>query len=88
MNVVFSVFQVSLFCMAIGQDPKELSVAVVNYENNGEPCREDYYTKECPVSLGTMGLPTPNEHLQGPNTIKLFCLTQLMACWTNYSKLI
>ena len=49
--------------MAIGQDPKELPLAVVNYENNGEPCHEDYFSKECPVTLSSMGIPSPNEHL-------------------------
>ena len=28
--------QVSLFCLAIGQDPKSLPVAVVNAENQGK----------------------------------------------------
>jgi hypothetical protein len=50
--------------MAIGQDPKELPLAVVNYENNGEACNDNYYTKECPVTFGAMGLPSTNEHLQ------------------------
>jgi hypothetical protein len=49
--------------MAIGQDPKELPLAVVNYENNGEPCQESFFTKECPITLGQMGLPSTNEHL-------------------------
>ena len=49
--------------MAIGQDPKEPPLAVVNYENNGEPCHESFYTKECPITLGQMGLPSTNEHL-------------------------
>ena len=61
---VLKYFQVSLFCMAIGQDPKELPVAVVNYENNGEPCQDNYYTKECPITMEAMGIPSPNEHLK------------------------
>ena len=33
---VMPAIQVSLFCLAIGQDPKSLPVAVVNAENQGK----------------------------------------------------
>ncbi len=55
--------QVSLFCLAIGQDPKELPVAVVNAENGGLACASEV-DLQCPISLeGTFGIPEPNEHL-------------------------
>ena len=62
-NHISCIFQVSLFCMAIGQDPKELPLAVVNYENFGEPCNDNLYTKECPITIGSIGIPEANEHL-------------------------
>ena len=43
----------SLFCLAIGQDPKELPVAIVNAENNGMACDfSGNFSKECPMTLG------------------------------------
>jgi len=56
---------VSLFCLAIGQDPKELPVAIVNAENNGMACDfSGNFSLECPMSLtGAFGMPEPNEHL-------------------------
>ena len=56
------ILQVSLFCLAIGQDPRHLPVAVVNLENHGQPCQEPI-PSECPVSFGTFLLPSPNQHL-------------------------
>ncbi len=55
--------QVSLFCLAIGQDPRDLPVAVVNLENSGAPCDVIAPNLECPVTLGAFNLPSPNEHL-------------------------
>ena len=49
--------------MAIGQDPKNLPLAIVNAENNGDSCNYNDVTKECPISFGTFGLPEKNEHL-------------------------
>jgi len=54
---------VSLFCLAIGQDPKELSVAIVNHENDGIACHDQMYNLECPMTLGPMSIPSPNENL-------------------------
>ena len=48
---VLPALQVSLFCLAIGQDPKELPVAVVNAENGGASCRNADAITQCPVSL-------------------------------------
>lgn len=59
----FKIKQVSLFCLAIGQDPKELPVAIVNYENHGMACHDQMYNLECPMTLGNLGIPEPNEHL-------------------------
>ncbi len=53
--------QVSLFCLAIGQDPRDLPVAVVNLENNGEPCRG--HPTQCPLEVTFTGL-QGNDHLQ------------------------
>lgn len=63
---VLPALQVSLFCLAIGQDPKDLPVAVVNAENAGASCH--YFNassdRQCPLNFdGTFGLPEPNEHL-------------------------
>lgn len=63
---VLPALQVSLFCLAIGQDPKDLPVAVVNAENGGASC--DYFNptihRQCPLDMnGAFGLPEPNEHL-------------------------
>ena len=45
----------SLFCLAIGQDPKELPIAIVNAENNGAACDfSGSFTRECPISLGKL----------------------------------
>lgn len=61
---IFNVFQVSLFCLAIGQDPKDLPIAIVNAENDGASCNFNTTTRECPISFdGAFGLPEPNEHL-------------------------
>jgi hypothetical protein len=56
------VVQVSLFCLAIGQDPKQLPLAVVNLENEGRAC--DGFPEECPISLSSWGIPSKNEYLQ------------------------
>ena len=48
---VLPALQVSLFCLAIGQDPKELPVAVVNAENAGAACVSADVITECPFSL-------------------------------------
>ena len=48
---VLPALQVSLFCLAIEQDPKELPVAVVNAENAGAACVSADAITECPVSL-------------------------------------
>lgn len=58
----------SLFCLAIGQDPKDIPIAIVNAENEGSACYFGDGTfvshRECPISFdGTFGLPEPNEHL-------------------------
>ena len=60
---VLPALQVSLFCLAIGQDPKDLPVAIVNAENEGNSC---YFNgsnhRQCPISLdGLFGLPEPNQ---------------------------
>ena len=52
---VLPALQVSLFCLAIGQDPKELPVAVVNAENAGAACVSADTITECPVSLTGRG---------------------------------
>jgi hypothetical protein len=59
---VLPAIQVSLFCLAIGQDPKEQPVAVVNAENFGAPCPDAVIT-QCPISLGSLGIPEPNDYL-------------------------
>lgn len=51
-----------MFCLAIGQDPKELPVAVINLENDGLPCAG--YPTKCPVTFGSFGIPEKNENLQ------------------------
>ena len=48
---VLPALQVSLFCLAIGQDPKQIPVAVVNAESGGAACRSADVIMECPVSL-------------------------------------
>ena len=48
---VLPALQVSLFCLAIGQDPKQIPVAVVNAESGGAACRSADVITECPVSL-------------------------------------
>jgi hypothetical protein len=58
--------QVSLFCLAIGQDPKNLPVAIVNAENNGAHCflppAIDDNTYQCPITFSEyLGLPEPNK---------------------------
>ena len=59
--------QVSLFCLAIGQDPKNLPVAIVNAENDGAHCFLppviDNNTYQCPITFGWGGLPEQNKHL-------------------------
>ena len=59
-------FQVSLFCLAIGQDPKNLPIAIVNAENNGAHCflppANDDNTYQCPITFSEyLGLPEPNK---------------------------
>ena len=50
--------------MAIGQDPKELPVAIVNSENPGLACQfNETYNTQCPISFGSFGMPEANEHL-------------------------
>eukprot|EP00095_Tigriopus_kingsejongensis_P003146 maker-scaffold662_size116868-snap-gene-0.17 protein:Tk03146 transcript:maker-scaffold662_size116868-snap-gene-0.17-mRNA-1 annotation:"abc transporter" len=58
---VLPALQVSLFCLAIGQDPKELPVAIVNLENQGQPCQG--HPMQCPIDLGLFG-PSTNEYLK------------------------
>jgi len=61
---VLPALQVSLFCLAIGQDPKELPIAVVNGENNGNECFFNSSSFDmCPISFNEWGLPSKNEHL-------------------------
>lgn len=58
---ILPALQVSLFCLAIGQDPKELPVAVVNLENQGQPCAG--HPTECPFDMTFIG-PEINDNLQ------------------------
>lgn len=61
---VLPALQVSLFCLAIGQDPKDLSIAVVNGENNGAPCVFNETTHQCPLSFdGPFGTPEANMYM-------------------------
>ena len=53
-----------MFCLAIGQDPKNLPVAIVNAENNGAHCflPPDDNTYQCPITFSEyLGLPEPNK---------------------------
>merc|ERR1739844_652913 len=51
---VLPAIQVSLFCLAIGQDPKDLPVGIVNGElPGGVPCTNDTFTYGCPVRMAT-----------------------------------
>ena len=65
--IYFWLFQVSLFCLAIGQDPKNLPIAIVNAENDGAHCflppAIDNITYQCPITFGWGGLPEQNKHL-------------------------
>ena len=63
-DLFLPLFQVSLFCLAIGQDPKELPVAIVNSELRGaQACQPSSFSSECPLTMGLLG-PEPNEHLR------------------------
>ena len=55
-----------MFCLAIGQDPKNLPIAIVNAENNGAHCflppANDDNTYQCPITFSEyLGLPEPNK---------------------------
>ena len=55
-----------MFCLAIGQDPKNLPIAIVNAENNGAHCfippTIDDNTYQCPITFSDyLGLPEPNK---------------------------
>jgi len=55
-------FQVCLFCLAIGQDPKELPFAVVNNENNGASC-PTIVNLQCPITKSFGMIIDPNSNL-------------------------
>ena len=50
--------QVSLFCLAVGRDPKGLSLAVVT----GEAGQQCHHSMDCPVDLNIFNIPSANDH--------------------------
>ena len=60
---ILPALQVSLFCLAIGQDPKDLPLGIVTDEVNTQMA-ECFHNKRCPVDKNTfMGIVEPNEDL-------------------------